>query len=192
MGFDAWPTATEVGDFLLDCGYSSLPSADIEGLVDRAVAELESLVGFSPFLAEESSEIELIADGSVALPQPFAIVEWVKLNEEEIDWTQCPSGVYPIRVIRLAEGISGPVSVAGKVGFGLTVPSDVWYAVRDLAASWVIEMIAQAAGSEIESVKQDSVTVKYRTDALASRMASLLADRARLVFSRYWAAGMGG
>ncbi|MBX3114375.1 MAG: hypothetical protein KF836_07390 [Fimbriimonadaceae bacterium] len=191
MAFDAWPTEALVGEFLLDCGYSSLPSADIAEVVERAVAELESLVGFFPFLADELVEIELAADGSVALPQPFASIDWVKLDEQEIEWTACPAGIIPIRVVRLAEGISGTVSVAGRAGYGLTVPSDVWYAVRDLAASWVIEMIAQSSTSEIESVKQDSVTVKYRADALSTRMASLLADRARLVFARYWVSGMG-
>lgn len=192
MSFDVWPTEEAVGEFLQDCGFSSLPSADIGTLVERAVAELESVVGFSPFLAGDSTTVELIADEAIALPMPLASIESVSLGDEEIEFKTCPEGVVPIRVIRLVEINSGQVSVTGKVGFGLTIPSDVWHAVRDLAASWVMEIVAQSAGSDIESVKQDSVTIKYRTEAMSSRISSMLADRARLVFARYWSSGMGG
>ncbi len=192
MAMSSWPDAADVSGFLSDAGFSSLPSVDFGELVNRAVDEVHSTVGFSPFLAGESESFDVLATEGVALlDRPFAALSEVLVGGRSVEFSTCPQAVTPIRKLVVEGRVSGAISVVGQVGFGLTVPIDIWYAVRDLAASYVVEMVDIAAGEAIESLKQDSVTIKYRAGGLPGNFAVVLAERARLVFARYRFVGMG-
>ncbi|MFM9872724.1 MAG: hypothetical protein ACKVQS_04570 [Fimbriimonadaceae bacterium] len=187
-----WPVAADVSGFLSDAGFGSLPSVDFGELVVRAIDDVHSTVGFSPFLAGAEESFESLAiEGVVVIDRPFAEVSEVLVGGESVEFLTCPQLVTPVRKLVLENGFSGVVSVVGRAGFGLTVPIDVWYAVRDLAASYVVELVDVAAADSVESVKQDSVTIKYRPGGLQVKFAEILADRARLIFARYRFIGMG-
>ena len=193
MAMSSWPLASDVSSFLADAGFDSLPSVDFGELVDRAVDEVHSTVGFSPFLAGASDDYPVRArDGVVVLDRPFASVTAVSVTGAAVEFMGCPQGVTPIPKLVLDGEVSGEAVVTGRVGFGLTVPIDLWYAVRDMAASFMVEMVGSSREDSVESVKQDTVTVKYRAGALPEQFAEILADRARMVFRRYQLVGMGG
>lgn len=192
MALTDWPTAADVSGFLNDAGYGSLPSLDIGALVSRAVDELHSSVGFSPFLADPCGEFPQAAvSGVVILDRLFATVTAVSLGGAPLSFRDCPQGVTPIRRLALDGEVTGEIKVTGRPGFGATIPFDIWYAVRDLAAGYVVETADAIQGDGVESIKQDSVTVKYRTSGIKG-FAQILSDRAYLVFSRYRLAGIGG
>lgn len=192
MAMTEWPSAADVSGFLAGAGYAPILALDLDGLVSRAVGELESTVGFSPFLAGEVADTRQSAvSGTVVLDRLFARVTSVTAGGAEMGFTACPQAVTPIRRLALADDYTGEVTVTGKPGFGETIPFDIWYAVRDLAAAFVVEMVAETQSEGIESVKQDSVTLKYRQPG-GNGFAGLLMDRAQLVFARYRLVGMGG
>ncbi len=192
MGMNSWPVAVDVTGFLDDSGFVGLPTVDFGELVDRAVSELESVVGFGPFLAGSLTDFRFDSIGGVVLlDRPFGLISGVELADESVEFTTCPDGVLPVRKLALADNFSGVVVVSGRPGFGVEVPADVWYAVRDLAASYVVAMLDVASSDDVESVKQDSVTVKYRAGISPARFAELLSDRAFVVFGRYRLPGLG-
>lgn len=192
MAMTEWPSAADVSGFLAGAGYAPIPALDLDGLVSRAVGELESTVGFSPFLAgEEAGFRQSAVSGMVVLDRLFARVSSVTAGGAEMGFNDCPQAVTPIRRLALEDEYTGEVTVSGKPGFGETIPFDIWYAVRDLAAAFVVEVVAETRSGGIESVKQDSVTLKYRQPG-DSGFAGLLIERAHLVFARYRLVGMGG
>lgn len=192
MGMNSWPVAADVSGFLNDSGFVDLPTVDFGELVDRAVSELESVVGFGSFLAGTLAEFQFDSVGGVVLlDRPFGLISGVEWAGETVEFATCPEGVIPVRKLTLEDDLSGAVVVSGRPGYGVEVPADVWYAVRDLAASYVVAMLDSASNDDVESVKQDSVTIKYRAGISPARFAELLSDRSHVVFGRYRVPGLG-
>ncbi|MBA4291359.1 hypothetical protein C0431_00130 [bacterium] len=192
MGMNSWPVGADVTGFLNDSGFADLPTVDFGELVDRAVSELEMMVGFGPFLAGSMAEFRFDSmSGVVLLDRPFGLISGVECGGESVQFTTCPEGVLPVRKLALADNLSGAVVVSGRPGFGVEIPADIWYAVRDLAASYVVAMLEAASNDDVESVKQDSVTIKYRAGISPARFAELLSDRSLVVFGRYRVPGLG-
>jgi hypothetical protein len=189
---NSWPSASDISGFLADLGVDPIPSLNLGELVDRSVEELHSMIGYSPFLAGSESSFEASArQGEVSFGRPMATVVSVTHEASAETFSACPELMVPIRKIVLDSGLTGAVTVTGRIGYGVAIPMDVWYAVRDMATAYALDTVG-AVDSTVESVKQDSVTVKYGAGRGAGALSALFADRARVVFSRYVWRGIAG
>ncbi len=158
-------------------------STGLGGELARAIAELESTVDCTPFRAEEEPETWTVTgqSGRYALPRATAEIMAVESGGSPVEWSSCPPDARPIRTI-VAQA-DGPLEVTGRAGFAAEIPADIWFAVRDLAAAF--RALTQTVDPEVESVKEDSVTIRYRGSESARRIAEALAEQARLTFLRY-------
>jgi len=200
----AWPTTTELDNYLAGIGVATPTGIDTQDTIDAAVQTWESLVGVTPWKADATASdrtFTLRGETNLSIP-PCVLVESVSIAGEELtvttDWAAAPYGATtnskPYTYIefrnRYASEIGG-VTISAKWGYQSTIFEDVWFAVRDLAIGNILMSAgmksAYSGGSivagAIKEVRQADVTIKYTESGgygQAYKNAQVLASRYRV------------
>jgi hypothetical protein len=179
MGYTAWPSATELGDFV-DTTNDFL---DADSELNTARNEFERMTGYLPFLTEGTASNMLYTPASTtgycfALPYGYTEITSVyvggtsdddgTLLTAETDYYLMPELGNPYEVIYF-KGIRSPgtIRIVGKRGYSTEIPADAWLAVMQRAAyafAFNAEIaVSTSDGGTVSSLKQGPVTVSYAT-----------------------------
>ncbi|MBL8059563.1 MAG: hypothetical protein JNK63_02475 [Chthonomonas sp.] len=179
MGYGAWPDADAVEAAL---GTVTVPDyIDLDAEIESAIAELERVTGYKPFLAEDTDNDERFSNWmpsgtQIQFPTGYASVTefYVDATEDDngtlleygTDYVHAPvAGETPIEGVTLFQPRRfSPFSlrIVGKRGFAATIPADVYRAVLEKASLSSLVVAENATGgTSISMIKQGPVTIEY-------------------------------
>lgn len=177
----AWPTKAQVDAYVAAAGLT-VGSIDATSLIASAVAEIERMTGWAPFLASSSATRTFDPPGSVVkgtgypggggnlLKLRCGLISVSALTANGVSMTEGtdfwlgPGYAAPYQTIRFARPIIGAprsVSITGIWGYSATIPDDVWQACMDMAASYVADAIAEGVASGATEWKELESSEKY-------------------------------
>lgn len=200
MGYAAWPSATELEDFI----NTSSAFLDADSEINTAVAEFSRLTGYSPFLTEGTASNVVYTPATTtgycfALPYGYTEITGIyvggisdddgTLLTADTDYYLMPEAGTPYEVIYFKSIQSpGRIRVTGKRGFSTEIPSDAWMAVLQKAA-YAFALNAEIAsttgpGGTVSSIKQGAVTINYAQPAGGTTGEGNQASAFRMNFER--------
>ncbi len=201
MDLNAWPTPADVNGKLAATGVAAVADERALAAIAVAVSMLEKVSGYSPFLAGAVRTLYLNPNGrSIELPLPLAIIVAITLNGVAIpdeEWFSGADFDPPFRRLTFAKPLRGArrsLAIAGKPGHSVTLPAEVWDAVRNYAAAILLDesLTTQALSQDKDQIRQENVTYRFIRPKDRVNSALQLRAEALRVFESYVSRGIGG
>lgn len=206
MARDGYPTDDDVKLLVAGSGVTLPAGFVFAGYADAATQEFQQLTGFVPFL-KDSSDVERVYGppgrrASNVLELGAGLLSLTSLRVEVTSdqpsgrpltqnrdfWLKPDNAAVEgrpytwIKFLRPVFGLPSSIVVAGRWGFGATVPDDAWEAIRRLAASQAAKDALQGIAAAPETIKDDDVTV---TQNSSEALGAAWAEYAQRVIGRY-------
>lgn len=206
----AWPTNTELTNYLTGLGFSAPSGITVADEITAAVTQWEMDVKWSPWKEVTSGSIYLDPNNSdvLLLPKPYTAITEVKIGVNaplSVAGTALTEGsgyfkmslkpgdsTKPIIGLKFTSIITGQVQsikVTGTAGYQATIDQAVWGAVRDLAAAKIIKLaqikaasdLSDAGAGALTEIKQENVTLKFDNSEASSTVSRLMANYEAIV-----------
>ncbi len=201
MAKSAWPTTSELSEYLTGFGIASVPAGvSLQDELDAAVDAMRRYLGRTYLQASSASkDYNPPRTGTLDLGGVFTAITSVKVGKsnssagtaltDQVDyWPKPFGGPYTYIEFRDAQyGEPESIEVTGTPGESATIPVDLWKAVRDFAASSVygVASIAGTVTPQASKIKQGPVDIEFRGSSSKVSTDQQLMNAALSVFKSY-------